>query len=441
MPETPTRPSRKPSVAINWIACFLVVFLVLFPKGGFRLVGIPLTWGYLMLLVLFPVGLTVRLLAAPLILPYRVAAAIFLLLPMQALCVYAAVFNGIAAVDFTISTVTGLFVLPWLFLLIFAPFYTAVDGDKLQRWFRTCVFLAAVWGIFLFVLHPLIGKFIEIPYLTVNASDYGHLEDSKSIARGFFYKLISTYNNGNIYGVATLLLFPLYARLESSRFRVGTVRVALLLTLARTVWVGILLNEVLSLVPPLFRQVRTFPILYLGEARRRFLAVAITAGLVFGSVFLISLQGSAAGFLFDRTLGNRTGEFASASHPTFFPEAGLAGFEEVLYASAARFWGITGLFAFCLIMFGPLLITVWTPEIWRHPLRRAALKGLLIYSVMATADGAFNFIPVMAFYWFIYAVFLYGWPGGVHPTPKRRKRSALPQPSTLPPALRAPIGT
>ena len=36
----------------------------------------------------------------------------------------------------------------------------------------------------------------------MNASDYGELEITKNIGRGFFYKLISTYNNGNLYGVA-----------------------------------------------------------------------------------------------------------------------------------------------------------------------------------------------------------------------------------------------
>ena len=30
---------------------------------------------------------------------------------------------------------------------------------------------------------------------------------------------------------------------------------------------------------------------------------------------------------------------------------------------------------------------------------------------MAGIDGALDFIPVMAFYWFVYAVYLYGWPG------------------------------
>ena len=54
-----------------------------------------------------------------------------------------------------------------------------------------------------------VGKFIEIPFLTVNAGDYGTLESTKHINRGGYLKLISTYNNGNVYGVATLILLPL----------------------------------------------------------------------------------------------------------------------------------------------------------------------------------------------------------------------------------------
>ena len=96
-----------------------------------------------------------------------------------------------------------------------------LDGERLAHWFRTCVFLAAAWGIFLFFFRPLTGHFIEIPYITVNASDYGELENTKNIARGTLFKLISTYNNGNLYGVATLLLLPLYLQLEPRRFRRG----------------------------------------------------------------------------------------------------------------------------------------------------------------------------------------------------------------------------
>lgn len=403
--------ARGPSAVITWMACALTVWLVLFPKGGIRLGGLPLTWGYLLLAAFTPAAFAVRFLLMPLRFPRRVLAATLLLLPMQGCFLYAGALYGLMDLNYVFSTFVGLFALPWIFLLVFGPFFSWVEEAKLRRWFCACIFIAAAWGILLFVMYPLAHRDIEVPYLTVNASDYGTIQSGKSNARGFFLKLISTYNNGNIYGVATLLLFPLYARLETARWRRNTVRLALLLTLSRTVWVGLVINELLSLIPPLFRQIYTFPVLYLGEARRRLFALLATVLLVFGSVSLVTLRAGNLGFLFDRTLGNRLGEVNAASQTTFLPEHALYGFGEVLYASAAQYWGVTGLVAFLLIMFSPLLIVLGNPTLLRYPLRRAALKALLVYTVMAGSDGAFNFIPVMAFYWFVYAVFLYDWPG------------------------------
>ena len=53
----------------------------------------------------------------------------------------------------------------------------------------------------------------------------------------------------------------------------------------------------------------------------------------------------------------------------------------------------------------------------KSPYRRAALKGLMLYSFLAWVDGAFNFIPTMAFYWFVYMIYLFGWPAA-HPAPQ-----------------------
>ena len=422
---------RASSPTVTWMACLLVVWLVLFPKGGFRLAGLPLTWGYLLLVLFTPLAFAVRFLLMPLVFPKRLLAALFLLLPMQACFLYAGALYGFMDLNFVFSTFVGLFALPWIFLLLFAPFYPAVNEIRLRRWFCNCVFIAAVWGLILFVLYPLTHREFEIPYLTVNASDYGTLANGKSNARGLFLKLISTYNNGNLYGVSTLLLFPLYARLENSRVRRMTVRLALLLSLSRTVWVGLIANELLTLVPPLFKQIYTFPVLYLGEARRRLLALLVTTFLVFGSVSLVTLRAGNLGFLFDRTLGNRLGEVNAASQTTFFPEHALYGFGEVLYASAAQYWGVTGLIAFTLIMASPLILLCLQPQLLRFPLRRAALKALLVYALVAASDGAFNFIPVMAFYWFVYAVFLYDWPG-TQPQPLlSAHRAALPSDPAL----------
>ncbi len=392
--------------------CWLMVFLVLFPKGGLRLGSVPLTWGYLLLAAISGWALVVRIVALPLVFPRRIVIATFVLMPMQLLFLYAGKYYGVSNPPFAFSTFVGLFALPWIFLLVFAPFYPLLDGERLARWFCHCIFYAAAWGIFLFFLHPVAHRFIEIPYLTVNASDYGELESTKNIARGLFFKLISTYNNGNLYGVATLLLLPMYLRLEPSRLRRATVRGALLLTLSRTVWVGLVLNEVLSLALHLFRQVRTFPVLYLGAARRRFLAVLGTMVLIVGALFFTGIQsGLLLRFLFDPTVGNRAGEFQVATHSSWLQDQPLYGFADVLYASAAQYWGWSGFVSFTLIMLSPALYLLWNPAILRLPMQRAAIKGLLIYIVMAGSDGALDFIPVMAFYWFVYSVMLCGWPG------------------------------
>ena len=243
------QPHPRTSRFITGAACFLLLFLVLFPKGGIRLAGLPITWGYILLAALTPLACALRFFLMPLRFPRRVLGVVFLLLPMQACFIYAGVFYGISDLNFTFSTFVGLFALPWIFILLFGPFYPFVDPNRVRLWFCQCVFWAAVWGIVLFVLYPLVHRSFEIPYLTVNASDYGTVASAKDNARGAFLKLTSTYNNGNIYGVCTLLLLPLYVRLEPRRWRRSVVRLAILLTLSRTVWAGLVLNEVLSLVP------------------------------------------------------------------------------------------------------------------------------------------------------------------------------------------------
>ena len=393
------------------MGCLMMVFLVLLPKGGSRLGGIPLTWGYLLLLATAAVALVVRIVSVPLVFPRRVVVVVFFLLPFQLLSLFAGRYYGIMNKAFTFATFVGLAALPWIFLLVFAPFWPMLDGVKLARWFRLCVFLAAAWGIFLFFFRPLSGHFIEVPYLTVNASDYGELENTKNIARGTLFKLISTYNNGNLYGVATLLLLPLYLGMEPSRLRRLTVRFAVLLTLSRGVWVGLIVSEMLSVLLQVLRTVRHFPILYLGAAKRRLVTVVLTLVFAVAAALFSHISVGLLQFFFDKTGGNRIGQFEAAGTANLLPEQPLYGFGEVLYASAAQYWGWSGLAAFALIMLSPLILLLWDGTALQSPLRRAALKGLMIYIVMAGIDGALDFIPVMAFYWFVYTVFLYGWPG------------------------------
>src|SRR5690606_38415621 len=112
--------------------------------------------------------------------------------------------------------------LPPVILLVLGIHMDRLDLRPLLRALRAAVLLVSVYGIFLFFYKLLTGSFIEIPYLTVNAGDVGEME-GKSIDRGGIFKLISTYNNGNVYGISMLILLPLYAYLEPRLSRLLTV--------------------------------------------------------------------------------------------------------------------------------------------------------------------------------------------------------------------------
>jgi hypothetical protein len=265
-----------------------------------------------------------------------------------------------------------------------------------------------MWGLLLFFTRPILGHFIQIPYFTVNAGDYGNLELTKHISRGAYYKLISTYNNGNLYGVATLILLPLYQTLEKVRWRRWTVLAALLLTLARTVWAGLMIAEALPLVSIILKQAETFPVVHLGKAARSVLALILTSGLILVALTFNS-YGSLA-FLFDPSAGGRTDRLQIFNDLTWLPTHAVRGFDEVVYVTAAETLGWIGFAAFVLIMISPLLLLLLDKTALRSPLRRAALHGLMIYAVVAWSDGAIILIPTMAFYWFTYLIFLLGWP-------------------------------
>ena len=407
-------PARKHPIAA-FLAALLTLFLVLFPKGGIKFGDVPLTWGYLLLGITLPVLAVVRLLAFPLRVTWGAVLAMSSVVPFQILFFYSVRQNGVDSFGEAISTFTSLFVLPLAFLLIYPAFLPFLDGARFEQLFRFCVFSAAVFGIFLFFLYPLTGHLFEVPYLTVNAGDYGMIESYKHINRGAYLKLISTYNNGNVYGVATLILLPLYNVLEPRLWRRNLIKLALILSLSRTVWFGLIAEQLLSLVRLGANAVTTFPRLALGPAARRGGVILLTvAGVLIG----LSFTSRNLAFLFDSQLGGRTGTLRAAfENVTWLPVIPVQLFGEVVYATALSSYGIAGLLSILLIFTLPLFLLLRDPGCLRSPLRTAALKALLLYIILMFVDGAINFIPVMAFYWFVYMVFLHGWPGGLDVSP------------------------
>ena len=417
------------------ITALLVVMLVLFPKGGFRAGDFPVTWGYGLLGLLSLMLLPYRLLALRVVYLRTQLVALACILPFLSVIAYSALMFGIQGdrTGFVVQCVDFVF-LPWVFLWLFPPFLEFVDGQQVIRLLRWCVLAAALFGLFNFFWRPVAGFFVSIPLLT---SNYGDLDPSftKNIARGFFFKLISTYNNGNIYGAATLILINLYDLHTPQRWRRWIVRVALALTLSRTVWAGLIFDLLLSLGSTSLREVRRFPWLDLRKVRTPLFLILFTVIAIIGVTAATGLTDRGGTFLLDPTLGGRAGTVTRLSSVPLIPDGvGLFSIAEIVYASAAIDFGYIGAPTIALALCSPLIVLLGDMSALDNPTRRAALRGLILYSLVCFSDGAIDLIPTMAFFWFTYMVYLFGLPSLGRVTPveaanQEPKAMLVPNPS------------
>jgi hypothetical protein len=393
--------------SLQIFSALLCVFIVLLPKGGVRAIGIPFTWGYLLLIISFFYSLPARLFTYRMSYPRRLLIALATVVAFFIPFFYSVLANGIGNPPFFVSTFTNFVVLPYLFFIFYPPFLRELDGPRFRKILAFCILGAAVYGILTFLLRPFTGKYIEIPYVTINAGD-GNLEATKNIARGNTFKLISTYNNGNIYGVCTFILLPLFDRLVSQRWKRLTVRTAIFLTLSRSVWAGLFFEQLLSIAAVFVEQARFFPRIH-GKAIFNRVLLLAACGVVLAVIVVWMNRDSS--FIFDSELGGRVNSLSAFSYSTFLPSVPVDAFSEILYASAVYQYGYLGLFAIIAIFFGPWLVLLSDLRALSDPYRRAAMKGLVLYSLLCFGDSAISFLPVMAFYWFAYMIFIFGFPG------------------------------
>lgn len=381
----------------------LVAFLVLFPKGGIKVGGVPLTWGYLILalstvpfLLQLAFGSRLRVTSTRL---FVVSA----LVPFQLVVWATLLVHGVNGMGFAVSLIVSFFFIPIAFLLALGVYLDRMDLVPLFKLLRWSILLVAAYGIFLFIYRLKAGSFIEIPYLTVNAGDVGGLEN-KYIDRGGIFKLISTYNNGNIYGVSILLLLPLYGWLERRKSCQAIVKGSLLLTLSRTVWVGLILYEVLQRV-------------YVKRISARALTVLLLALLLLGGgiAYAMTLIGRDTSFLLDRNLGGRLGQLDALQRAGLVGAGPFEAIYEIVYLSVMESFGIVGLATFVLAMALPVALHFFRAVPFADTVyKRNLAAALMTYLVVAMSDGALLFIPVMAFYWFVVSLLLSDNPSFAH---------------------------
>lgn len=353
----------------------LFVLNVAIPKAGFKVGDVPITFGYIYVIVLgiiyFPAGMS-RFMrgngAAALILGYCAWITLFLVI-----CGF---FCGIDSMGFYISMIFGFGLLPVVFMFCLSR--DELYHEALRTYLIWSVRFAVVYGIFLFLYKMETGSFIEIPYLTVNVDDVGKM-GSKYIERSNgVSKLISTYNNGNIFGVCLLMLLPLYDMLERRRVMKLVTRAALILTLSRTVWLVMMLYETFFVPRPIWQ---------------RATMLLIGGG---GIVMMLQLMGADGAFLTDSTLGGRM-VVVDHVRVSLFPLVGFDYVSEIFWVSVTYFGGVIGVVTFAGLFVLILLIFKYFPG--DMPYRRVAMIGIVNFFLCSFIDAAANYIPTMFFFW------------------------------------------
>ena len=383
----------------EYLAALLLTFNVLLPKGGIKVGGIPLTTGYAILFLLAGLGFVaytytgkVRWLGKN---QFVCLAAFFPFFALSTIKIFGA---GFLSTGFMISFYISLFVIPVAFLLVFYHPLKQVPFDFIKSLLVKFVFFTALYGVFLFLYKLYTGSFVEIPLITVNLGDVGELE-TKHIDRGGIFKLISTYNNGNLYGVCMLMLLPFYHHYEEKRYRILIVKLALLLTLSRTVWVGLIVFEGLNFI---FLKKKTV---------KSIAAITIIIGGVFSAIVVgLSLLGRDLSFLADSSLGGRTGQIEVLGGSTLFPDLNVPYevVREMVYFSVVENFGWLGLAFFFLYLSTPLVLFLLrkVPQS-RTATKRSLALGLVLYHITAFVDGAILYIPIMAIYWLVVVLLLH----------------------------------
>lgn len=367
-----------------------VLLLVIIPKGGFKISGIPLTWGYFYLGLLFGISLLVIGYVKKFTINYKHLLSYLATLPFV---LYFIISLQIRGYDGTFGNLMSIYInfifIPLLFYIILSYFLKKIDPEYIDKLIRNGVFIVSLYGIFLFIFKQTTGHYLEIPYFTVNASDLGELED-KYNQRGDIFKLISTYNNGNIFGVCMLMFFPMFFSSEKSKIKIGIVIIALILTLSRTVWIGLAIFFIIKNRQQLVQLVKVY--LLFGIIMFFFSSIVLSKYFQYGSLF---------NFITDANLGGRIAQIRKLDEITLFGYHVYSEINEIVYLSILRQFGIVGLLLYCFSFFVPALIYFSTKNN-----RKVYMYGVILYLIISMSDGCVLYIPTLVFFYFVSTIAL-----------------------------------
>lgn len=366
----------------------LVFFMVALPKSGFFLAGVPLNTMYLVIAAALPFFIASFMLRLRWAGFGSAGLYLVLLVPFWFLFIVAVTFNGIESFGVFAGALISLMVVPVFFFL----FFSVVNDwhvEKMLVTLRMSIRFVIVYGLFLFFYKYAVGSFFEIPGVTTT---YGAVRGlaAKMNDRGDLSKLMSTYNNGNIFGVCMLMLMPLYRKIEPRRLFFWLLVLCVLLTLSRTCW--IILAAYLLMEYFLIGRALSVKKLIFGLSAMAFF-IAVLA-------FILGLLEKDTSFIFSASLGGRADYLRDIYDSDLISTLPLSQSYEIPYMTVAQYVGVVAIIPF-LFFFSNILMNFRLLKSDAEPVRQAATLGCVLYFIATFSDAALILVPTFSIYMFL----------------------------------------
>lgn len=365
------------------IAVVTLVILFGFPKAGFYLRNIPLTIGYVLLAGIAIWELALKAIHGSIRSERNYAWLGASLAALAVVELFAFQVHGSKSLGVSVGIVVSTLLMPCIAILATSWMMRTLGIERFLQAMRWALIPVVVFGLLSFVAYNAGGKVLGVPFVTTTGADISHVVDRHNL-RGPVIKMFSTYHNGNILGINLLIWGPLAA--YGSFKAAAAYRSICILTLSRSVWVGLFALELIGAVmdKSLARVTRS-----VGGVAVLVVAVIIASA---------TIGKDPASFLLDRDLGGRVASLQSDLEVISTQRIGWDS--ESMYAAAWLAFGPAGTALLAITWAIPILLGGQLGS------QRVARLSLLVYLLIATVEGAFTLVPTQAAYWIVAAIAL-----------------------------------
>lgn len=232
-----------------------IFFSIWFPKAGIKLSGIPLTISNVLFGLTFILWFFKKLKKVKL----KVSSLGYLLIVTIAYCIFKYIIAYLGGKGFveSIGYIIPLIIYPLIFFVVFDEVKNQNHVNQIMK-----VIIYGFWFICLYsLLQYVVGiNKCTIPGLTVNLSDYRQHGEYWYMAKSNGtqvdeVKIVSTYQNGNLFGIGILLIYPLiynyYKKIKNKKLENISLILFILCTfliLSRACWLGIAVFIVVEII-------------------------------------------------------------------------------------------------------------------------------------------------------------------------------------------------